>query len=90
MLCYLSMNNPSQVTIPAALIPEFEAWGRLTVKLFSQLRQQPTTDTVKTANFFSLTAELQRAVTDMPEPELDQLIDEAIRFARRSPSAAPV
>ena len=28
------------VTIPAELIPELEAWGKLTAKLFGQLRQQ--------------------------------------------------
>jgi len=28
------------VTIPAELIPEFEAWGQMTARLFGRLRQQ--------------------------------------------------
>lgn len=34
------MAKQSQVTIPVSLIPELEAWGRLTTRLFSRLREQ--------------------------------------------------
>lgn len=33
------MNQKNTVTIPAELIPEFEAWGEMTVKLFGWVRK---------------------------------------------------
>ena len=33
------MVSQTQVTLPASLIPELEAWGRLTAKLFGALRR---------------------------------------------------
>lgn len=32
--------SKSNVSIPAELIPEFEAWGKLTVKVFGELRRR--------------------------------------------------
>lgn len=29
------------IVIPASLVPKFEAWGELTVRLFRKLRRQP-------------------------------------------------
>ena len=34
------MAQKSSVSIPADLIPEFEAWGEMTAKLFGRLRRQ--------------------------------------------------
>lgn len=34
------MNHKQSITIPASLVPEFEAWGKMTAKLFSELRHQ--------------------------------------------------
>lgn len=32
--------NKNNVSIPAELIPEFEAWGKMTASLFGKLRQK--------------------------------------------------
>ena len=34
------MSQKPTVSIPAALIPEFEAWGEMTAQLFGELRRQ--------------------------------------------------
>jgi len=34
------MNQKQYATIPTAILPELEAWGEMTAKLFGQLRHQ--------------------------------------------------
>lgn len=34
------MNSKTQITIPTSLLPELEAWGEMTTKLFGQLRHE--------------------------------------------------
>ena len=34
----MAKQTQSTVSIPASLVPQFEAWGRQTVKLFQELR----------------------------------------------------
>jgi hypothetical protein len=36
----MAKQSQSTISIPASLVPQFEAWGRLTIKLFGQLRRQ--------------------------------------------------
>ena len=36
----MAKQSPSTVSIPASLVPEFEAWGKLTVRLFGELRRR--------------------------------------------------
>lgn len=34
------MSQKTQITIPTSLLPELEAWGEMTARLFGQLRDQ--------------------------------------------------
>lgn len=34
------MSTQSHITVPASLLPQLEAWGQLTTKLFGELRRQ--------------------------------------------------
>lgn len=34
------MNRKQTINIPAALVPQFEAWGKLTARLFGEIREQ--------------------------------------------------
>jgi len=36
----MAKQSQSTISIPTSLVPQFEAWGRLTVKLFRELRCQ--------------------------------------------------
>ena len=36
----MAKQSQPTISIPASLVPQFEAWGRLTARLFSQLRTQ--------------------------------------------------
>ena len=49
------MSTSSQITVPASLLPQFEAWGQLTTKLFGELRRQaglPPAGTPKSQAWF--------------------------------------
>ena len=35
----MAKQSQSTISVPASLVPQFEAWGRLTVKLFGELRR---------------------------------------------------
>ena len=36
----MAKQSQSTISIPASLVPQFEVWGRLTVKLFGELRRR--------------------------------------------------